>query len=59
MRGRSSRSHSESRLHIFKCGLHFPKLHSSTHRRRRSTHMRGKHLGSKSSRLKLTLEELN
>ncbi|MED6201712.1 hypothetical protein PIB30_097816, partial [Stylosanthes scabra] len=47
MRGRSSSSRSESRLRIFKRGLLFPKLHSSTHRRRRSKHMRGKHLGNK------------
>ncbi|MED6114290.1 hypothetical protein PIB30_078932 [Stylosanthes scabra] len=40
----------DSRLHNLKRDLHFTKPHSSTHRHRRSTHMRGRHLGSKQSR---------
>ncbi|MED6188981.1 hypothetical protein PIB30_091153 [Stylosanthes scabra] len=45
MRGKPTAHVPESRLDKPKCDQDFHKPHSSTHRRRRSTHMRGRRLG--------------
>ncbi|MED6140589.1 hypothetical protein PIB30_094690, partial [Stylosanthes scabra] len=47
MRGKPTAHVPKSRLDKPKRDPDFPKPHSSTHRRRRPTHMCGRHLGSK------------
>ncbi|MED6110161.1 hypothetical protein PIB30_040399 [Stylosanthes scabra] len=59
MRGKPTAHVPESRLDKPKRDPDPHKPHSSTHRRRRPTHMRGRHLGSKQPQLKRDLKMLS